>query len=64
MNPWAIVIIVAALILAVAVAVALLAGRFCALTTAPERHPSNWKPADRDGASSALTVLRRKSLTT
>ena len=53
MNPWAIVIIVAALILAVAVAVAvaLLAGRFCALTTAPERHPSNWKPADRDGAS-------------
>lgn len=46
-----IVIIVAALILAVAVAVALLAGRFCALTTAPERHPSNWKPADRDGAS-------------
>ena len=51
MNPWAIAIIVAALILVVAVAVALLAGRFCALTTAPERHPSNWKPADRDGAS-------------
>jgi hypothetical protein len=40
-----------ALVVAVAVAVALLAGRFCALTTAPERHPSNWKPADRDGAS-------------
>ena len=30
MNPWAIAIIVAALILAVAVAVALLAGRFWA----------------------------------
>ena len=42
MNPWAIVIIVAALILAVAVAVALLAGRFCALTSDPQprRHPS------------------------
>lgn len=49
MNPWAIAIIVAALILVVTIAIA----SFCSLTSDPQprRHPSNWKPADRDGAS-------------
>ena len=50
MNPWAIAIIVAALILAVAVAVALLAGRFCADDGAGAS-PVELEPADRDGAS-------------